>query len=79
MPDKDTVEYIEWLIEKATPKSDAPMVVDWIPHVKNLVRWLKETRHEYRLLEKDYEDIKNRYRRELWKSSSQQPSVSSSE
>lgn len=67
-PDKDTVEYIEYLIEKATPRTDAPMIVDWIPHVINLVGMIKELREEYSILRDDYEELRERRRKELWKS-----------
>jgi hypothetical protein len=40
------LEYIKTLIKKATPEHDAPMVVDWIPHVKRLVARVEELEKE---------------------------------
>lgn len=68
-PDKDTIEYIEWLLTKATPDTDAAMVVDWVPHIRNLLSLVKDTRREFALLKEDYDKVLAERRKEQWKPS----------
>lgn len=38
------LEYIEFLIEKASRKTDSPMIVQWLPYVIQLVAEVKRLR-----------------------------------
>jgi len=60
------LDYIKMLIEKATPKSDAPMIVDWVPHVQRLVERIEVLTEEYELLREDYEKLKTERMKRLW-------------
>jgi hypothetical protein len=77
VPEKDTLEYIKYLIEKATPASDAPMVVDWIPHVQRLIEKIEVLTEEYEILRHDYEVLKTRRMREVWRQQQSQGSSDS--
>ncbi len=55
IPDRDTVEYVEWCLAKNQRPSDAGMVVDWVPHIKNLLGMVKELKDELERFKEDYD------------------------
>lgn len=80
LPDgEEYLEYLEDLIKKGTPSSDVTLIVDWVPHVKELLRRIEVLEEEYSLLSLDYEKMKTERLKNLRSGTSSTPSGTSEE
>lgn len=60
------LDYLNDLIKKATPEHDSPMIVDWVPHVRELLREVEYLRSEYEYLLEDYKDLRTERMKSVW-------------
>lgn len=52
------IEYLKDLYAKATPDSDVAMIVDWHPHIEELIYRYEVLMDEYEHLKEDYDKLK---------------------